>query len=401
MLRKIVCIYCSIILLSCAIKPAQQDLPLDGASYSIDLDREKEASAPLSSLYKSVRTIILETGDDCMIGRISAIQVFDNHIFILDSRVAKSLFVFDSKGKFIRKIGNIGQGPGEYVEVQDFTLDTESCMIYLYDARNRVHTYQFDGTYLNSITMDAPDSQSMFIQYYNGSLYSSQIWWEKSEDNFMLLEVDPGDGKILSGSLPIKYNKGWNELYTLQYNRFFMSRANNPPRYSQIFMDFIVSIGKEITPYIELKSKNLATEEDIESFRESAYWTDITRSSKFFNVHCFVENDDFITFGYGTFRSPFTVIINKRTGESKLVNFLKNDLIYKDAQQGRFVDFRFADAKGAYVIFELGSFYGSSPLSNFQNAVMNDEIVSNLDKLDQLMNATEEDNPVIFFYEFK
>ena len=105
---------------SCVVNQTQQDLTFDGDFYTIDLDEEKVESIPLTSIFKDVRTIILETREDCLIGRIESLQVFDERIYILDSRKAKSLFVFDMEGKFIQKIGSYGNGPGEYNEPLDF-----------------------------------------------------------------------------------------------------------------------------------------------------------------------------------------------------------------------------------------------------------------------------------------
>ena len=51
----------------------QENLPLEGERYTIGLDGEKEISVPLSSMFKTVRTIILETGEDCMIGGVNHI----------------------------------------------------------------------------------------------------------------------------------------------------------------------------------------------------------------------------------------------------------------------------------------------------------------------------------------
>ena len=399
-----------IFLISCTSKQSQQkSLFLDGKCYVIDLDDKREESIPLSSIFNHVRTIILENGDDCLIGNINDLQVFDGNIYILDSRKAKSLFVFDMEGKFIQKIGGIGNGPGEYLEPNDFTLDRENRIIYLCDLRNRIHKYQLNGTFINTITINTPNSakgtpnsKAIFIQYYNGRLYSSQIWWDKSDDNYMLLEIDPSDGKILSSSLPVKYNKGWNELYFSGYSRFFMSRANNPPRYNQMFMDYIVSIGKEITPYIELKSKYLTTESDIEDFRGKdglpVNTMNVIRSPKIFNVNCFIENDDFIRFRLGMqLSSLFTVVFYKKTGEVKLANYLRNDLIYKQDQKSALGGFVFADAKGAYEILDT-----QRGMHNYiQSSVMENKVVPDLDKLDQLMKLTAESNPAIFFYEFK
>jgi hypothetical protein len=39
--------------------------------------------------------------------------------------------VFDRNGKFIRKIGSIGRGPGEYVHYFNFTVDENSESVYV------------------------------------------------------------------------------------------------------------------------------------------------------------------------------------------------------------------------------------------------------------------------------
>lgn len=373
-----------------------------GEYYTIDVDGKKEPSILLSSYFKGVRTIILESNKDCLIGFVNKIQVFDGYIYILDSSKTKSLFVFDMEGKFIRKIGSLGNAPGEYLELNDFTLDTESRIIYLCDLKNRVHKYRSDGTYLHTITMDAPDSKALFIQFYNGRLYSSPLWWNKSGDNYMLLEIDPDDGKILSRSLPVKYNKGWNEAFFSGHSRLFMSYGNNPPRYNQLFMDYIVSVGEEVTPYIKLKSNNLTTEKDIENFRGKDQIrlnsANIYKSSKKFNVHCFVENENFILFRYGGITSStFIVTFNKKTGEVKLADHYINDLIYNHSNHDWLGLFGFSDSRGVYEVLNTQTNF----FSDFKNSIQNNETVPGLDKTDQLVKLNSESNPAILIYEFK
>ena len=402
--KKFFCCFFSVFLMSCSTRQAEQsDLPLNGDRYIIDLDVERDTSIPLSSLFKNVRTIVLETGDSYLIGSLDDLQVFDGYIYILDSRKAKSLFVFDMEGRFIRKIGRVGNGPGEYSEIKDFTLDTKNGFIFLLGAVNRVLKYQLDGTYVYTISIQEPNTISNFIQFYDGKLYSYSFGKNQSLNDYMLLETDPEDGKVLSRSLPVKYNKGWTEPFFYGHSRFFMSRTNNPPRYNQMFMDYIVSIGKEITPYIELKSKYLTTEKNIEDFRSDGAIRvnsgNILNSKRIFNVNCFVENDNFINFRCGINpASSFAVILNKKTEEVKLVNYLSNDLIYKQDRKGGLGRFVFADEKGAYDILDTQSF---TTISNFKTALMNDEIVPDLDKIDQLKQLDAESNPVIFFYAFK
>ena len=386
--------------LFCSCSNRQSTISLNEAAYVIDLDENQEVFIPYSSIFKNVQTIILETGEDCMIGNITEFQVFDGCIYILDESVAKSLFVFDMEGRFIRKIGSLGNGPGEYIKINDFTVDTENGFIFLCDYANRVHKYQLDGTYIHSITIGMPRANTNFIQYYKGILYASVFAWDPAENDYMLLGIDPNDGKILSRALPLKYNKGWAELIFTGHS-FFTSRMNSPPRYAQLFMDEIVSIGDDISPYIQLKSKNLVTEKDLENLPKDNDFAKMLESfrgsSKIWNVHSFIENDDFILFKYtcGYLGSSYTVVFHKETQTVKITKYLGNDMILEQDHDTWFVNFRFADMQGAYEIIP------TFMMSRFMESIRNNKLVPNLDKLDQLKKLNEESNPVIFFYEFK
>jgi len=397
---KRICLLFSLFLMSCSNQQSQKDLQMIGDYFTIDLDGEKETSIPFSSYFKSVRTIILETGDDCLIGKIDELQVFDDYIFILDSNKAKGLFIFDKEGKFIRKIGNIGRGPGEYVELLDFTYDVKNCIVYLLVEANKVHKYQLDGTYLNTLAIQGEGFFIKFIQYYNDKLYSTSIGWRSGKNDYLLYEIEPNEGKILSQALSIKYNKGWNETYFFEHGKFFMAPTNNPPRYNQVFMDYIVSIGENITPYIKLKSKYLTTEKDIEDFRGKDGMRinsiNIAKSSKIFGVHCFFENENYVYFRLAG-GAMFAVIFDKKTKEVKLANRLNNDLIFNKNPIIFIGQFTFSDSNGAYEIWDTQT----SALSGFQRSLNNNDVVPDLDKLDELMKLEEDANPVIFFYEFK
>ena len=388
-------------LMSCSTLYAQKKLSLDGDYYTIDLDKEKEPTIYLSSLFKNIRTIILETNDNCIIGNVDDIQAFDGFIYILDQTKTKCLFVFDMEGRFIRSIGNVGSGPGEYGEIRDFTLDTKNNIIFLCDHSNRIHKYRLDGTYIQTITVHLPDTDSERIQFYDGRLYLSSIIWKKTENSYLLQEIDPSNGKIMSSSIPLEYNKGWIKLFYDKHSRFFMSRTNNPPRYNKMFMDYIVSIGKEVTPYIRFKSRHLTTERDMDDFEGKdglpVNTLNLMNSTKIFGVNCFVENADFILFR--VVASPsFSVLLNKKTKEVKLSDNLNNDLIYRQYKGSSIGRFMFSDTNGAYDLLDTQD---GRILDEFQSAIKNNEIVPNLDKLDQLKKLNEDSNPVIFLYEFR
>ena len=389
----------SILLLSvfaCSVKQSESS-QVDSDYIIIDLDEKQESSVPLSTYFKSVQTIILETKEECLIGHVSELQVFDGYIYILDMSISKSLFVFDTNGHFIRKIGSLGNGPGEYKQLNDFTLDPENGFIFLLDFGKNVHKYHFDGTFVKTITPELINTRINNIQFYKNKLYMSVDAFQPAPDDNMLLEVDSDNGAILSGTLPLEYNKGWGKPFSTSHS-FFMSRLSDPPRYTRLFMDNIVTIGENITPYIRIKGKHLATSEDLDNlqFGSQNFEMAILQFAKIWNVCSFLENDDLIIFRYQHgFKKKNTVICNKKTGTVKLVDYLNNDLVFKNNDKnGLYRDFVFSDSKGAYEIL-YGKLFG-----DFKESIRNDEITE-LDKLDQLSKLENDVNPVIFYYEFK
>ena len=381
----------------------QKELSRMDSKYIIDLDGKQETSVPFSTYFENAKSIILETNKDCLISDIIDIQVFDGYIYLLDIRGAKSLFVFDMDGYFIRKIGRLGNGPGEYISLSNFTLDTKNKFIYLLDYFKRIHKYKLDGTFIHTITPKLKDENIMHIQYFNSKLYLSVMAFKPSQNDYMLLEANADNGEILSKSLPLKYNKGWAELIFMGYN-FFIPRLNNIPLYTQMFMDYIFCIGDDIIPYIEIRSKNLVTDKDVSNIsnirggrdmieRFQAYFRD---NLKIFNIHSYIENDELILFMYqqGLMNSYFAVA-NKKTGSVKLAKQLSNDIIFKSDDNHYFGGFAFYDTKGAYEILQTRS------IEDFQESIRNNKVVPGLDKLDELLSLELDANPVIFYYEYK
>ena len=387
----------SIFFFSCSNK--QKELSLIGSNYTINLDGEQDVHVPLSSFFKNVKPIILETNEDCLIGKIDELQVFDGRIYVLDKLIAKSLFVFDMDGRFIKKIGNLGQGPGEYIQLGDFTIDTKNRFIFLLDWGAYAHKYHLDGTFVQTVTPQLSDANFDFIQFYNDKLYLYVKSRNSTPESHVLMVADPNDGKILSSDLSLKYNKGWSEPFFTGHS-FFMSRLNDPPRFTQLFMDYIVSIGEDITPHIELKSENLTTEEDVKKMIEISdpirKMQPLEGSLKIWDVRNFVENDDFIIFTYynGSFNHNIAVY-NKKTKSVKLAKYFNNDLIYKKDEKSSHEGFVFSDSKGAYEILQ------PRVMGYFLKYIRDNEILLNLDKADELLNLKEDSNPVIFYYEFK
>lgn len=107
----------------------------------------------LLDLGKDMTYIPLETVDESLIklNSSSIMKVTEDYIFIADSR--RPILCFDRKtGKFLRRIGNIGQGPQEYSDGASFLIDPIGKRIYVMLGAQRFQCYDYEGNFLETVT---------------------------------------------------------------------------------------------------------------------------------------------------------------------------------------------------------------------------------------------------------
>lgn len=80
--------------------------------------------------------------------RIDKVLIEDGLIYIFDYYSGRSLSVYDLKGNFQFAITKPGQGPDQYLEVQDFLIDKGK--IEVLDARGRLIIYNENGVFERS-----------------------------------------------------------------------------------------------------------------------------------------------------------------------------------------------------------------------------------------------------------
>ena len=118
---------------------------------TIEIGSPDKKEVKLSSLVDSVSYIPLETKNDLLIGQLAKLVVSDDYIYILDE--FSSVFCFNRQGKFIRKIGNKGVGPGEYTDIDD--IDVYHQHVYLFDGGlHKLFIYNADGSLKQEVKID-------------------------------------------------------------------------------------------------------------------------------------------------------------------------------------------------------------------------------------------------------
>ncbi len=129
------------------------------------------------------------TCEDALLKQINKCLVIDDKIYLLDYFGNASLTVWDNTGIFLRKIGQQGQGPGEYHKITDF--DVADKHIYLLDSSQRkILNYTLNGDFIGEYV-------------YNGILEGVNDLAITSDGNFLLgldVELSTGNQLILTDS---------------------------------------------------------------------------------------------------------------------------------------------------------------------------------------------------------
>jgi len=355
----------------------------------------------LSKIFGKVKTIILETKADALIGEIKSMQVYKDSIFVLDKSRFKGVCLFNKEGRFLKIYGSKGQGPTEFIEATDFTLDVKNKIIYIFDdCTDNILTYNLtNGKYINRIHLNNQGFSSRHIQYANNRLFTDAHYYDKKVSAFLLQEIDKSTGARIRGFLPAKlYNKNFFSASTVLNEEVFYDRTQEDPKFIQYFMDTVISIGaKKIIPLLALKSNKLLKEEDLQDIdlRRVQVWMKFGYRDIVYHIADFCRYKDVLYFTF-KYKDRFECCLyNKKTKETQIINGLFDDLIYKVNDQGNDLipTFLTSNEDGMYACvqpFQMNRFLGYIKINSVR---------SDLDKLDKLKQLTPESNPVIFVYE--
>ena len=126
----------------------------DTTSIKIDLMATDSDTLYYSSFVDSLSYIPLETKDDCLIREITDAILTNQYIFILDTP-QQSVWIYSTKGKFIRSLHHQGNGPGEYINLIQFEYDADNRELLLLDGWNKsILRYSPDDKFIDKTVLD-------------------------------------------------------------------------------------------------------------------------------------------------------------------------------------------------------------------------------------------------------
>lgn len=134
---------------SCRINKNYDEYQKNSNAIFIEPKEFSENLGVFSKLFESVSYISLETDNDFLIGNIDKLLVTDSFIFVMDSKISRSVFCFDKSGRKVFKINKHGNGPGEYLFLSDISFNNLKKELILYcRVRKKLLYFNLEGLFI-------------------------------------------------------------------------------------------------------------------------------------------------------------------------------------------------------------------------------------------------------------
>lgn len=147
-MRSIFCIFLLLIVITaCKTVEYQEN---EGCLIEIDSRQDMNSMLIFDSIVTNFHFIPLETNTDALIGKINKVIFSKTRIFICDTDVSNSVFIFDEFGSFIKKITGGSKGPGEFTRPQSISMDYNNDLLVVMDDRmKKILTFDKNGIFLH------------------------------------------------------------------------------------------------------------------------------------------------------------------------------------------------------------------------------------------------------------
>lgn len=339
-----------------------------------------------TAFFAQTRLIPLETTDDALIRHIDEIGVSGDTLFLWD-RLQKKIFIYDTNGKFIHTIQDIGNGPHEYVSISDICVYNKQLYV-LCDNPYKIMKYNFRGQFVEEESLpEYFDHIAVFDDwaclYKQGSMGKRKLGIYSERDR-RVNEIPLPDGKHIKAERE-GYGYGFGSgrsltasgdvLFTWPMDYTIYTIENGAPR-----AKYTIDFGKREIPQTLLE-QNISPQEFLNRMTESRYIYQIS------NV---VENEDYLMFQ----TNPSIFLLDKQTKELKNCFMISNGMLHGGGISG------YLAVNGSAMIAQV--YHASFFKQSVDNLIKYNQL-SEGKHTDELLrvyeNLNEEDNPILFLHE--
>ena len=200
----------------------------------VTVDVTKSSYSPKKELvlqdFMDVEYIPLETNDE-FINQGNVQAVGKKYIIVANYRKDGDIFVYDRKGKAIRKINRKGQGGEEYISFYNVILDEENEELFINDFwARKIKVYDLEGNFKRSFMQKQEGDTQFYTDMFNYDK-DNLICYDECNADIPFLLVSKQDGSI-TREIKVPYKEKKLFIQLLRYEGG--TRAAGPGAYSRI-----------------------------------------------------------------------------------------------------------------------------------------------------------------------
>ena len=288
----------------------------------------------LSEAAEKLEIVPLEMTDESVLSDITEMQVTDHNIWIDHGREFY-IYRFSRTGKFLNRIGSIGQGPGEYVNYLTFLVDEDKKEVYIFSTNNGVLVYDFEGGFKKQIS-DFQTMVGMFSSIYKQYILNDHKFF--AIQNFGLYRSVDKDSLWSFVSLDDNFQKKRlfkNPVHVGKEEQIIANRANMD-RMVNYWMEYLTSVdiynGQLTLKYPDtdtiycyddatnqlLPQYAIFTDEEKGDYEATHLWFKDRKSFDYFSIFSYYPTKDFVYLIGSKGEEVYTYCYNKKDGSVRL-----------------------------------------------------------------------------------
>ena len=269
--------------------------------YEFDPDDLVENKVTLSQIADDIIYIPLDNSYPIKI--INRIILTENSIFLTSDR---GVLKFNREGKMVRKIGNQGRGPGEYINSANFTVDDINETVYIKDRNNIIKAYSKYGIYLRDIYLQEFKGGIDVIKFYNSKLFLSYfLQFGNSQFNWIIIDTLGTVIKRKERTIPYFVSNWLEGSGTFKYE--------NKLSYWNPYNDTVFSISSDLSykaSFLFSKGEYRLPKSDFDPTQNI---------TQYMLIRSLFETKRFLVFRYGYNKKGVIALIDKDKKESFLI----------------------------------------------------------------------------------
>lgn len=323
------------VLLGCSSNKKQEPISKSGVPViNLSEDVSTVPSLLLSEAAEKLEIVPLEMTDESVLSDITEMQVTDHNIWIDHGREFY-IYRFSRTGKFLNKIGSIGQGPGEYTTYSTFLVDEDKKEVYIIANTNGVLAYDFEGNFKRKI-VDIQMTLQLFSSPYDQYILNNQKFF--ATQNFGLYRPIDKDSLWSFVSLGDDFQKKKyfkNPAHVGREEQIIANRAN---------MDRMVNYWREYLTSMDTYNAQLTlkypdtdtiycyddatnqlspqyaifTDEEKGDYEATHLWFKDRKAFDYFSIFSYYPTKDFIYLVGSKGEEVYTYCYNKKDGSVRL-----------------------------------------------------------------------------------